>query len=78
MSLKTLYEDVPSDAQHYFLNYGRDTFFRDTTAHYDPIFFPLFSAAFGPTFAASAAGQLAIGLTSAIATTGLTQGIIIR
>ncbi len=75
MSLKAHYENVPSDAQHYFRNYGRDDFLRNTTAHYDPVFTPLFTSLFGASFAATTAGSLLIGGLSAIATAALSIGI---
>ncbi|WP_320188235.1 hypothetical protein RMS29_001540 [Agrobacterium rosae] len=77
MSLKPLFENVPSDAQHYFQNYGDDRFswMRNTTAHYDPIFTPLFTALFAAVGLKGAALSFAVGLTSAIATTALTMGL---
>jgi hypothetical protein len=75
MSLKKHYENVPSDARHYFENYSADRFLRNTTAHYDPIFTPIFTSIFASFgFSAATTGLLAAGAT-AIATTAISIGI---
>jgi len=78
MSLKTTYESVPSEAEHYFDAHRwewQDRFLRGTTAHYDPIFTPLFTTLFTSLgFSATTAGLLATG-AAAIATTAISIGI---
>lgn len=76
MSLKAMYENVPSDAQHYFREADRRNWMlRTTTALYDPIFTPLLTAVFGASFAASTIGGVVIAGLSAIATTAISIGI---
>jgi hypothetical protein len=76
MSLKTLYEDVPSEALHYFANYGHPEFLRNTTAHYDPIFTPLFTAVLGTGAIQIGASTITYAsIASAIATTALSIGL---
>lgn len=75
MSLKAMYENVPSDAQHYFRDADRNWMLRTTTALYDPIFTPLLTAVFGASFAASTIGGVVIAGLSAIATTAISIGI---
>ncbi len=76
MSLKALYENVPSEAQHYFLNYADPQFLHRTTAFYDPIFTPLFTAVLGTAgFQIGAATITYASVAAAIATTALTIGL---
>lgn len=79
MRFNRLLEDVPSDAQHYFRDACEDHrhLLRHTTALYDPIFTPIFSAVFGTAGLGltGAALNFAVGLSTAIATTALTIGI---
>lgn len=76
MSLKALYENVPSEAQHYFLNYADPQFLNRTTAHYDPIFTPLFTAILGTGgFTIGATTITYASVAAAIATTALSIGI---
>lgn len=74
MSLKAMYEDVPSDAHYYFANYADSHFLRHTTAHYDPIFTPLFTAILGSATIAGTTITWA-SVAAAIATTALSIGI---
>lgn len=76
MSLKRGYESVPSEAQHYFRNYGADQFLRGTTALYDPIFTPIFTAILGTGgFTIGAVTLSYASIATAIATTALTIGL---
>lgn len=76
MSLKTRYEDVPSEATHYFTTCRHPLdFLCSTTALYDPIFTPLFTSIFGASFAATTAGSFLVSAASFIATTAITMGI---
>ncbi|MBY5692059.1 hypothetical protein HFO41_25075 [Rhizobium leguminosarum] len=78
MSLKATYENVPSEAEHYFDQHRwewQDRFLRGSTALYDPIFTPLFTSLFTAlNFSAATASLLGAG-AAAIATTALAIGI---
>lgn len=80
MSLKIRYEDVPSEAQHYFREacYQDNRYLlRNTTALYDPIFTPIFTAVWGAAGVGltGTALNVAVGLSTAIASTAISIGI---
>lgn len=70
------YENVPSDALHYYQNAASQHFLQHTTAHYDPIFTPLFTAIIGTGgFTIGATTITYASVAAAIATTALSIGI---
>jgi hypothetical protein len=78
LSLKRLYEDVPSDARHYFQAMDRvalEYLLRNTTSHYDPIFTPLFTSLFTSIGFSAGAAAIAGQIATAIVTTGISIGL---
>ncbi|RYH00298.1 MAG: hypothetical protein EON58_00725 [Alphaproteobacteria bacterium] len=70
------YENVPSDAIHYYQSAASQHFLQHTTAHYDPVFTPLFTAILGTgAFQIGAATISYASVAAAIATTALSIGI---
>lgn len=77
MSLKPVFENVPSDARHYFedAHCSPMEFLRGTTALYDPVFTPLFTSMF-LSFGFSTGVATTLGsIASAIAMTAISVGI---
>ncbi|WP_311272170.1 MULTISPECIES: hypothetical protein [unclassified Rhizobium] len=76
MRFGSLFEDVPSSAQHYFRDAAEEHrhLLRSTTALYDPIFTPLFATIFGTATIAGTTITIS-SVAAAIATTALTIGL---